>query len=395
MTTDKNKGLQTVEYNHLNLPMKLTGKDGKTIEYIYDANGVKLAKIAPNGVQTIYSGSFVYENDAISYVLHAEGKYDMGTQGNGGYQYFLKDHLGNTRVVVNEAGDEIQQTAYYPFGMEFIGTKVEGGTNNKYLYNGKELQDDQIGNGQLDWYDYGARFYDAAIGRWHVIDPMSEIARRWTPYQYCYNNPLRYIDPDGMVVDDYFNQDGEYLGPDDAETDNVKIMDQSTWDKNKTVNEDGSESIVHEVGEVASVDHSKANLSEDATLKVYDHYNPTNLDVVAHDAETGAAGLTFSYKISTQKIKVKIEGNKREGTADHANEIKNAFVHEEQHYKDFQRMGYDNYKAASSEYKESRAITTQMNHPTWEKTRKKNFQDPVIRYGEKKGMMFKILPIGL
>ncbi len=77
MTEDKNRGLELVTYNYLNLPETLLGS-GQTIEYIYDANGQKVAKKAPDGTMTYYAGSFVYEGSSLKYILHGEGKVDMG-----------------------------------------------------------------------------------------------------------------------------------------------------------------------------------------------------------------------------------------------------------------------------------------------------------------------------
>jgi RHS repeat-associated protein len=67
-----------------------------------------------------------------------------------------------------------------------------GGTN-RYLYNGKGKQDDNLSGTYLDWYDYGARFYDPMIGRWHTVDPKSEEACEWSPYRYGFDNPIKFI----------------------------------------------------------------------------------------------------------------------------------------------------------------------------------------------------------
>ncbi|MBW6537874.1 MAG: RHS repeat-associated core domain-containing protein [Mariniphaga sp.] len=123
-------------------------------------------------------------------------------------EYFIKDHLGNVRVVLttnpNFTNPTIQVTDYYPFGLEFQDVSI---SDNRNLYNSKELQTDA----KLWWYDYGARFYDPGIGRWHAVDPLAESSRRWSPYTYCINNPIRFIDPDGREMTDFFDKDGKLV----------------------------------------------------------------------------------------------------------------------------------------------------------------------------------------
>ena len=135
-------------------------------------------------------------------ISNAEGFTNRDVNGNYKDNFILRDHLGNTRVVFQDVnGDGVidpvneitQVNAYYPFGMNHVANTNGASGAFKYQYNGKEFNDD-FG---LNWNDYGARFYDPAIGRWNRVDPLAEKMRRYSPYNYCFDSPIRFIDPDG------------------------------------------------------------------------------------------------------------------------------------------------------------------------------------------------------
>ncbi len=187
-----NKNIGNIQYNCLNLPRKVTFTDGSTIEYTYAADGTKLrTKHVINGTTTTttdYCGNVIYEN-GVQKLLLTEAGYLTLTDSK--YHYFLQDHQGNNRVVIDQNGTVEETNHYYPFGGVFANsTSVQ-----PYKYNGKEL-DTKKG---LSWYDYGARHYDAAVGRFATVDPMAEKLYGWAPYAYCYDNPIKHVDKDGKI----------------------------------------------------------------------------------------------------------------------------------------------------------------------------------------------------
>jgi len=258
-TTDNSSsnGLSDVLANLLGLlngsaaPAALHGS-GSTITTSLNNNTGFTSFLSPQGTGSTSSMPKAYLNilffdNQFKFISQSSEIIQVSTEGSGqqiqrisgnaklaprnGYVYIYLSNESNNLVyfdnlqVTHERGRELEETHYYPFGLTMAGisdkTLKSQYTENKFRYNGKELQNGEFNDGSgLEEYDYGARMQDPQLGVWHQIDPLAEKSRKWSPYNYGYDNPIRFIDPDGMLEYDFktgkYYDEGKLVDNEDA-----------------------------------------------------------------------------------------------------------------------------------------------------------------------------------
>ena len=192
-----------ITYNFLNLPKEIKKSGTVVSKYAYLSDGKKVSSCDADGNGYMYFGTarFTLDNNVPTFesIPFSGGRIVKTTNGYEP-QYYLTDHLGSTRMIVNKDGKTVEATFdYTPFGVQITGASLP--TNStEYRFSGKEMQN--ISDYEI--YDFGARQYFPKYAIWSSADPLSETYYPITPYAYCVNNPIRYIDPDGrkIVVND-------------------------------------------------------------------------------------------------------------------------------------------------------------------------------------------------
>ncbi|WP_299118248.1 DUF6443 domain-containing protein [uncultured Tenacibaculum sp.] len=350
MVRDYNKGIGTssingITYNHLNLPteVKFNNSDAQKISYVYDASGVKLKKVVNNNgniTTTEYAGNYIYENNVLQFFNHPEG-YVKNDNGTFNYVYQYKDHLGNVRLsytdnnndgVITPSTEIVEESNYYPFGLKHKGyngniSSLGNSVARKFGYNGKELNE-ELG---IQWHDFGARNYDAALGRWMNLDPLAEQMRRYSPYNYAFNNPIYFIDPDGMKPLGYdgifVDENGNKIGDDGIDDGKVYVVKTdiksvesgasidgiSTEEKNNTVS-----FIKENSGNTSAFENNNIAYDNSVEIEGSESTRQSMVDVVNQDDGTGGDigstnSIEYGGSVSTSG-KVTESTNRGDGT---------------------------------------------------------------------------------
>ena len=214
LTRDDNRGINSITYDYSHHPSKIfRSTKKKTVYNDYTPDGMKLSSRHVSYIPTGNGGNYrIYVRDLYVDGLMLRGDTTLLWQFDGGYvdlnangtptswNYYVTDHLGSTRMVVDSNNNIKETINYYPFGSEIQMTNpalLTGDTSHPFRFTGKEL--DKLNS--LNMYDFGARWYDVAgVPMWTSVDPLAEKYYPLTPYSYCAGNPVNKIDPDGRAV---------------------------------------------------------------------------------------------------------------------------------------------------------------------------------------------------
>ena len=397
--TDSRKGLQFC-YNFANLPSKVEGMAGSanaglTLNYGYLSDGTKTSSIAGTGSSAEglkYRGAFVYElkdgAERLSSVAWSDGRTEYDYSADASIpdisdQWHISDHLGNTRAVVNmsSGGTVVEQNDYLPFGTRLANPAFEQGSN-RYRLGGKEEQ--RFGGLDLALSDFGARFYDPGICRWTSIDPMAEKFIYISPYSFCHNNPINYVDPTGCA--DYFDNNGQLIFRDLVDDGRILVTSLDVVNAALQEADDGLlGQASFDILSAGSMSFSSAvregTMSENAALNVYEHYNSTGLPLSIDNAIE--YDMCFTAPGDKAQIKINNEKNLRgEHYFDNSYNIVNAFTHEQKHLFDYKQYGRSVFARSNEPVVELRAINYQKEHSSWANTTK-GYKERIEKYKTK------------
>ena len=214
MTHDGCRGLD-LSWNHLNLPSTISNVEDEdaTVNYTYLSDGTKVLAQAPGTSEGYaYLGTMVYKLNNGIWTLETTpftgGRFVRNATGTFVEQRHITDHLGSTRTIV-EGDDytEVEQNDYYPFGKRIADNALPTVSTNRWRFSGKEIQT----LGEINLIDFGARLYDDFSGRWITQDALSHRFTKWSPYNYCGDNPISMIDLDGYEVQAVFDKQSNKL----------------------------------------------------------------------------------------------------------------------------------------------------------------------------------------
>ena len=304
---DLNKGISNIEYDVLGNLKCITFSNGFKTKYVYDAAGNKLRTTHESAVTntTDYIGNFIFEDGKLSKFLFDGGYCSFDNSQNPTFHYYEKDHLASVRMVVNENGTIEQVSHYYPFGGVY-GDLSYNGEYQKSKYIGKEF-DHMHG---LDWYDHGARMYDAARVAWDKTERLYGKFNNWNLYCYGLDNPIKFIDKDGREPGDFFES------PEKAALDFALFYNDNSIRDNKEFassiyavqNDNGDRGYTYTLPNVGQENHcipSLPTLGSFLVAIVHTHGSATSSDgtIYANNEFSGSTMTRYGKKMPVTNLK--------------------------------------------------------------------------------------------